>query len=162
MSNPSLLDAIRVVKENERLASASYADAAHKISSEAGRQLFQQLSEFEKFHYDQISLLETSLSETGEFIDYAGRDFPQPPVFEIKAVQESNAQTVMGIISASMDLEKQAEKAYADLASQAVDPRGHNMFNRLSDEEHKHFRLLQEAFWTLNNMGIWTWKPPRP
>ena len=162
MSNPSLLDAIRVVKENERLASASYADAAHKISSEVGRQLFQQLSEFEKFHYDQISVLETSLAETGEFIDYAGRDFPQPPVFEIKSVQEANAQTVMGIISAAMDLEKQAEKAYADLASQSVDPRGHDMFNRLSDEEHKHFRLLEEAYWTLNNMGIWTWKPPRP
>ena len=160
MSNPSLLDAVRVVKENERIASASYADAAHKVSSEVGRHLFEQLSEFEKFHYEQIGLLETSLAETGEFIDYAGRDFPQPPVFEIKAVQESNIKTVMGIISAAMDLEKQSEKAYADLASQSVDPRGHEMFRKLSDEEHNHFRLLEEAYWTLNNMGTWKWTRP--
>ena len=33
MSTPSLLDAIRVVKENERLASSSYAEAAEKITN---------------------------------------------------------------------------------------------------------------------------------
>ena len=160
MNNKSLLDAIRVVKENERIASASYTDAAKRISNPMGKQLFEQLSEFEQYHYEKISELETTLEETGEYIHYEGREFPQPPVFEINAAQEPNKKSVMSIISGAMELEKETEKAYADLAFQSVDQRGHAMFNKLSEEEHIHFRLLEEAYWTLNNMGTWKWTRP--
>jgi rubrerythrin len=160
MITPNLLDAIRVVKENERIASASYADAAQKISNPMGKKLFEQLSEFEKFHYEQLTALETSLEEKGDFINYEGKEFPLPPLFEIKAAQEPSTKSVMSIISAAIDLEKQTEKAYADLAAQTTDPQGHAMFSRLSEEEHKHYRLLLDAYWTLNNLGTWTWSRP--
>jgi rubrerythrin len=160
MSIPSLLDAVRVVKENERKASASYADAAHKISDLMGKQLFQQLSEFERFHYEQLTALETSLEASGDFINYEGKEFPTPPLFEIKAAQEPDTKSVMTIISEAIDLEKQAEKAYADLSAQTTDPRGYKMFSRLSEEEHNHYRLLSDAYWTLNNLGTWTWSRP--
>ena len=157
MSTPSLLDAVRVVKENERIASASYADAARKMSDSMGKQLFQQLSEFERFHYEQLTALETSLVEKGDFINYEGKEFPTPPLFEIKAAQEPDKKSVMTIISEAIDLEKQTEKAYADLAAQTTDPQGYKMFSRLSEEEHKHYRILSDAYWTLNNLGTWTW-----
>jgi len=160
MSNPSLLDAVRVVKENERIASASYADAAKRLTNPMGKQLFEQLSEFEKFHYEKISDLEKSLEETGEYIDYEGREFPLPPIFEITAAQEPNTKSVMAIISGAIDLEKVSEKAYSNLASQTVDPRGHDMFDKLCEEEHKHYRLLLETYWTLNNFGTWKWARP--
>lgn len=160
MSTPNLLDAIRVVKENERIASASYADAAQRINNPMGKKLFEQLGEFEKFHYEQLTALETSLEEKGDFINYEGKEFPLPPIFEIKATQEPNTKSVMSIISAAMDLEKQAEKAYADLAAQTTDPQGYKMFSRLSEEEHKHYHLLLDAYWTLNNLGTWTWSRP--
>jgi rubrerythrin len=158
MSTPSLLDAVRVVKENERLASASYALAAQKISNSFGKQLFEQLSEFEKFHYEQLTALEASLVETGDFIDYQGKEFPTPPVFEVKAAQDPEAKSVMTIISEAMDLEKQAEKAYSNLAFQTSHPQGTQMFNRLAEEEHNHYRILSDAFWTLNNLGTWKWR----
>jgi rubrerythrin len=157
MNTPNLLDAIRVVKENERIASTSYAEAAGKISSPVGRQLFEQLSEFENFHYEQITALETSLMEKGDFINYQGKEFPLPPKFEIRAAQEPGTKTVMSIIAAALDLELQAQKAYADLAAQTTDPQGHAMFSRLSEEEHNHHRLLMEAYWSLNNLGTWSW-----
>jgi len=160
MRTPNLLDAIRVVKENERIASASYTDASQRISSPVGKKLFEQLAEFEKFHYEQLTALETSLEEKGDFIDYKGKEFPLPPIFEIKAAQEPGTKSVMSIISAAKDLEKQTEKAYADLAVQTTDPLGHKMFSRLSEEEYKHYRLLMEAYWSLNNLGTWTWSRP--
>jgi len=160
MNNPSLLDAIRVVKENERVASASYADAAKRISNPIGRKLFEQLSEFELFHYEKISALEKSLEETGEYIEYEGREFPLPPLFESPAAAEPSKKSVMSIISGAMELEKVSEKAYGELASQTVDPRGHEMFDRLSEEEHQHYRLLLDTYWTLNNLGIWKWVRP--
>jgi len=160
MGAPNLLDAVRVVKENEKIATESYADAAKKVNHILGKTLFEELSKFEAYHYEQLTLLEKSLMESGEFIHYKGREFPQPPVLEVKAAKEPNAKSLMGIITQAIELEKEAEKAYADLAKQTIDTRGVDMFKRLSDEEHKHFRLLTDAYWTLSNFGEWKYTHP--
>jgi rubrerythrin len=160
MNTSNLLDAIAVVKENERNASASYAEAARKITNPVGRMLFEQLSEYEQFHYAKVTMLETSLKEKGDYIDYEGKEFPLPPKFEIKAALDPESKSVIGIITAAVELELQAEKAYADLAERITDPQGHAMFSKLSEEEHKHYRLLMEAYWSLNNLGSWTWYRP--
>ena len=160
MSNTNLLDAIKVVIENERIASQTYAAAAQKISNPMGKQLFTQLSAFEEYHYTQVSALEKSLLERGTYINYTGRDFPLPPLFDIKAAQELNRKSVMNIIADAIDLEQLSEKTYANLASQVDDAEGHAMFSRLSEEEHNHYRLLNEAYWTLTNLGVWKWSPP--
>lgn len=160
MSNTTLLDAIRVVKQNERIASDTYAGAAKKISNPLGKQLFEQLSAFEQFHFVQVSALEISLTEKGTFLSYEGKDFPLPPIFEIKAAQEANKKSAISMITEAINLERLAEKTYADLADQVTDPEGHAMFRRLSDEEHNHYRILSEAFWTMTNLGVWKWSPP--
>ena len=160
MSTTNLLEAIRVVKENERIASDSYANAAISIRNPLGKELFKQLSAFEQYHYERITALEKSLEEEGNFIDYEGREFPLPPIFEIEAAKEPNQQSVIKIVIDAMELETRAEKAYADLAAQIANPRGHKMFSRLSEEEHNHYLLLREAYWTLNNLGVWKWSRP--
>ncbi len=111
MSTTSLLDAIRVVKENERIASKSYAEASKNISNPIGIELFCQLSEFEKYHLKQLIALEKSLLEKGDFIDYEGKVFPLPPKFEIKAAKEAKPKKRDGIITEALELEKQAEKS---------------------------------------------------
>ena len=154
MNTPNLLDAIRIVKENERLAMESYANAAKKINS-LGKKLFEQLSEFEKYHYERLTALEKSLEESGQFINYQGKELILPPRLEIKFAEEPDHKSLMEIISEARKLERKAEKAYADLAAQLEDPQGHEMFVRLSEEEHKHFEILSEAFWSLNQTGVW-------
>jgi len=122
-----------------------------------GKQLFVQLSEFEKFHYDQLIRLENSLEQSGDYINYAWKEFPQPPLFEIKAAQEPNTKNVVSIISGAIEQEKQAEKSYTEQASQSMEQKGHDMFNRLAEEEHKHYRILMDVYWNLNNLGTWKW-----
>ena len=157
MSTRKLLEAIRIVKENERRALESYAEAAQSINNPMGKELFTQLSEFEKYHYEQLSALENSLEAEGDFISYEGKVFPLPPVFEVEAAKDPGEKSVMAILTEAMQLEKDAEEAYADLAQQIPDPKGHEMFSRLSDEEHNHYRVLREAFWALTNLGEWKW-----
>jgi rubrerythrin len=159
MNTPNLLDAIRIVKENERLAMESYANAAKKINS-LGKKLFEQLSEFEKYHYERLTALEKSLEESGQFINYQGKELILPPRLEIKFAEEPDHKSLMEIISEARKLERKAEKAYADLAAQLEDPQGHEMFVRLSEEEHKHFEILSEAFWSLNQTGVWKYASP--
>jgi rubrerythrin len=153
MNTPNLLDAVRVVKENERIAMETYANAAKRIP--ATSQLFNQLSEFEKFHYERLTALEKSLEEKGGFIDYEGKEFVLPPKFEVKFAEEPGQQSIMQVISEAIKLERAAQKAYADLAAQLTDPRGHKMFIRLSEEEHNHFIILLDAYWSLNETGVW-------
>ena len=160
MTTHSLLDAVRVVKENERIATQNYADAALRIENPVGKSLFEELSKFEAYHYEQLTALEKSLAASGDFINYQGREFPLPPVLEVKAAEEPNSKSLMDIISQAIDLEKEAEKAYADLANQVEDPQGYEMFTQLSEEEHKHFRLLTDAYWTLSNFGVWKYERP--
>jgi rubrerythrin len=157
VTRTNLLDAIRVVKENERIACQRYAEAAKNIKHDVGKELFTQLSKFESHHLKQLTALEKSLLEKGEYIKYKGKSFPLPPKFEVKAAEESDQKSVMQIISEAMQLEKQAEKAYADLADQIDQPQGRQMFLRLSEEEHNHYRILSEAYWTLNDFGTWKW-----
>ena len=159
MNTPNLLDAIRIVKENERLASLTYANAAKKTNP-LGRELFIQLSEFEKYHYDQLTALEKSLEESGQFINYQGKALILPPKLEIKFAEVPELKSLMEIITEAKKIEKQAEKAYADLADQLEDPQGHAMFVRLPEEEHMHFLLLSDAFWSLNQTAVWKYSRP--
>ena len=157
MSTTNLLDAVHIVKENERIASEKYANAAKTIRHQMGKELFTQLSKFENYHFLKLTALEKSLQEKGDFLKYEGKAFPLPPKFDIKAAEEPNQKSIMKIITEAMELEKQAEKAYADLAAQLTDPQGHEMFIRLSEEEHNHYRILSEAYWSLNDSGVWKW-----
>jgi rubrerythrin len=125
-----------------------------------GKQLFEQLSEFEEFHFARLTALEKTLEANGDFISYEGRGFPLPPEIVPKTVEEPNRQTIMEIIAQALELEKQAEKAYSDLAAQVSDPQGHEMFNRLCEEEHKHYRILTEVYWNMTNFKVW--KGPLP
>lgn len=160
MNTPNLLDAIRVAKENEKNAYEKYADAARDLVNPIARQLFGQLSEFEKFHLEKLTALEKSFQETGKFILYEGKAFPLPPVFEIKAAEEPNKKSVMQIISEARELEKQAEETYASIANKCPDQEGKGMFNKLSSEERMHYKILSEAYWSLNQTGSWKWSRP--
>jgi rubrerythrin len=157
METKNLLDAVRVVKESERQAAEFYGKAAETASNWMGKQVFTQLKEFEQFHYARLTVLEQSLEQSGKFISYEGREFPQPPAIVPEPTEEPQQQTVIKIIVEAMELETKAEKAYADLADQVTDKEGHAMFRRLSEEEHGHYRFLREAYWNLSNFKTWKW-----
>jgi rubrerythrin len=160
MVSTNLLEAIRVVKENEWIASEFYAAAAETTGSEMGRELFKQLREFEIYHYARITALEKSLQEDDNYIVYEGREFPLPPALAPEAAEEPQHQTVINIVLKALELEKQAEKAYADLAAQITDKHGQEMFQKLSGEEHKHAQILNGAYWNLSNLKTWKWPEP--
>ncbi len=76
MNTQSLLDAIRVVKENERKAADFYAEAATKTANPVGRELFEQLSQFEEYHFARLTALEKTLEADGKFINSRGTRVP--------------------------------------------------------------------------------------
>ena len=160
MITPGLLEAIRIAKDNERIASISYKHAIDEIQHSVGKRLFQELSDFEQFHYEKLTALEKSLMDAGKFIQYEGKEFPLPPVFEVKAATEPGKKSLMTIITQAIGLEEEAKKSYAELAQKIDDPLGKEMFQKLSSEEYNHYQILVEAYWTVSNFGVWKWVRP--
>ena len=107
------------------------------------------------YHYERLTALEKSLEASGQFINYQGKAFILPPRLEIRFAEDPFNKSLMEIITEAKKLEQQAEKAYSDLAAQLEDPQGHDMFVKLSEEEHKHYVILSEAYWSLNQTGVW-------
>jgi hypothetical protein len=159
MKTPTLLDAVRIAKENEKSAMTIYGNAASIRENAVCAPLFTQLSEFERFHYERLTALEKSLVEKGDYINYEGKAFLLPPVLKVEFAEKTDRMSLMEIITEARQFERVSQKAYADLAARLTDPQGHAMFARLAEEEHNHFTILNEAFWSLNQTG--TWKGPQ-
>ncbi len=66
------IEIVKVAMEAEKDASQAYSKAAKKTTNPKGRDMFQQLSEFEMNHYQKLKELLKSLQEKGEWILYEG------------------------------------------------------------------------------------------
>ncbi|HHS97598.1 MAG TPA: hypothetical protein ENK08_06815 [Chloroflexi bacterium] len=152
-----LLEALQIAKEAEQKAEASYVDAAAKAGNSLGRMLFEQLAEFERYHYRWLVALEESLREKGAFVEYEPREWASSPPGEVKGLDEPNRMSLVEIVQAAMEFEWDAEKRYVALSKEVTDPLGKAMFERLAAEERKHYQVLENAFWSLNNHGVWVW-----
>ena len=115
----------------------------------------EQLAEFERHHYDYLVELEASLREQGAFKEYEGRELTAPTPSEIQTTEEPNKASLMGVITMALDIEKQAKERYLSLAQQTTDVTGIAMFERLAEEEQKHYVILTSAYWSLNDHGTW-------
>ena len=152
----NVLDAIQMAMEAEQKAAAFYADAAQKTASPLGRELFDQLVEFERYHYSKLADLEKSLRDEDAFIEYEGKELTLSVSSEVDS-KEANKMSVMISITLGINAERNAEKRYSALAEQTDDPDGKAMFKRLVEEEHVHYRILSDEYYNLNNFGMWVW-----
>ena len=66
------IEIVKVAMEAEKDAYQAYSKAAKQTKNPKGRDMFQQLSEFEMHHYQKLKDLLKSLQEKGEWILYEG------------------------------------------------------------------------------------------
>jgi rubrerythrin len=150
-----LMEALQIAKRAEQKATDHYADAAQQTSNPLARALFDNLAAFERHHYQSLVDLEVSLRDEGAFIDYEGRELDLPTSGEVEPIENPERKSTMAIITMAIEIEQEAEERYADLAEQTSDTRGRSMFERLAEEEHIHYLILSDVYWSLNNRGEW-------
>ncbi len=161
--NLTLTDALQIAAEAERQSTVFYKDAAEKAANTALQQLFNRLAGMEQHHYDKVMELATALQKKGKFIVYEGYSLPIPAQSEIKVsgdaakIAAGGKGSLMEVLTMAQDVEVQASKRYIALAGMTPDVDGKRMFQRLAKEEQSHLRLLTEAYWNLNDYGIWKW-----
>jgi hypothetical protein len=151
----SFLDAIRMAIEAEQNAAAFYTNAAQKTSNPLARRLLGQLAEFEDYHRTKLVDLEKSLCENGACILYEGKRLLFQVPDEVEKLKEADRMSAMEVITVAIDIKQKAEERYTALAEQTTDLDGQAMFTRLAEEERSNRRILDKAYWSLSNRGVW-------
>ena len=150
--------AIKVAIEAEKEAFQAYSKAAKRTKNPKGRDMFQQLSEFEMNHYQKLTGLLKSLQEKGEWILYEGTSLKKKTIPLIKEKPRGNEQlTDLDALKIAIREEKKALAYYRSMAELTRDPRGKDMYKRLADEESLHEKLLNDQYYSLHNTGLWSW-----
>jgi len=152
------LKVVKVAMEAEKEAYQFYAQAAKKTKNPRGKEMFNQLSEFEMNHYQKLKELSKSLADKGEWIVYSGTSLKKKAVaLKSEKAQDQEQLTDLDALKMAVKEEKKAEAFYQSMAEVTKDPRGKDMYKRLAEEEALHEKLLNDQFYSLHNTGIWSW-----
>jgi len=157
--NLGIVQAIDIAMEAEKKANEFYSDALASVSGEKGKNLLQQLANFEQAHYDALAALKESLKSEGKFISYSGTKFtPFKASSEISGTEELDKEDVSEILVKAIEAENKAFELYRKLADETSDQQGADMFSKLAEEEVMHRRILSDEFYYRNNSGgVWFW-----
>jgi rubrerythrin len=150
--------AVKVAMEAEKEAYQNYSKLAKKTRDPKGRDMFQQLSEFEMNHYNKLKALLQSLQEKGEWILYEGTTLKKKSIPGKTVKPKGQEQlTDMDALKIAIREEKKAQAYYRSMAELAKDPRGKDMYKRLANEEALHEKVLNDQFYSVQNTGLWSW-----
>jgi len=152
------IKAIKVAMEAEKVASQTYAKAAKMTKNPRGKDMFQQLSEFETNHYLRLKGLLKSLEEKGEWVLYEGTSLKKKKI-PLKTAKPKGQEQLTDLDALKMAIreEKKAQVYYRSMAELTKDPKGKDMYKRLAGEEELHEKLLNDQYYSLHNTGIWSW-----
>ena len=152
------IKAVKVAMEAEMNAYQAYSKAAKKTKNPKGRDMLQQLSEFEMNHYQKLKDLLKSLQEKGEWILYEGTTLKRKAIpLKIGKPKGQEQLTDMDALKIAVREEKKAQAYYRSMAELTQDPRGRDMYKRLANEEALHEKLLNDQYYSLHNTGLWSW-----
>ncbi|OGP58437.1 MAG: hypothetical protein A2162_07700 [Deltaproteobacteria bacterium RBG_13_52_11b] len=152
------MKAVKMAMEAEKSAYQAYSRASKKTKNPKGRDMFQQLSEFEMNHYQKLKDLLISLQEKGEWILYGGTSLKRraAPLKVAKSKGEESL-TDMDALKIALREEKKAQAYYRSVAELTKDPRGRDMYKRLAEEETLHEKIINDQYYSLHNTGVWSW-----
>ncbi|MGD0916863.1 MAG: ferritin family protein [Thermodesulfobacteriota bacterium] len=152
------LRAIEIAMKAEKEASQYYSKAAKMTKNPKGKDMFQQLSEFEMSHYKRLKELSQSVQEKGEWILYSGTSLKEKSIpLKIDKPKGKEQLTDMDALKIAVKEEKKAQASYRSMAELTKDPRGRDMYKRLANEEALHEKVLNDQYYSLHNTGVWSW-----
>jgi len=150
------MNALEVARKMETDAIKFYMEAAGKTSYEAGKKMFQSITEDEKRHLVMISELIKGLNITMKDVS---------PMGEVKTVFETLKDTMMKKVAAStdeleafriaMDMEKEGREFYQKALAAAKSDKEKALFTRLMEEERQHYEMFANTYSHLSDTGNW-------
>ncbi len=154
----SEIDNLLVEALNSELeAKKFYNDASEKAKSQAGKNLFSELADFEQNHYERVKKIIESRSSQIELKSENVQDVKKINP-EIEGEFEPNKDEIVTVINMAIDAEKKAQERYSKIAEIIEDNESKIIFQNLALDEKNHQRILEDEFYHLSNKGTIIWE----
>jgi rubrerythrin len=147
-----LTDAMNAEAEAKKF----YMDAAEKAQSNAGKNLFKELAEFEQGHYDRIKKIIESRN-TGVTLTEVAPSKEISVKSEVEGQFEPNKDEIIKVLTIGIEAEKKAQAKYLEIAKISEDNESKDMFTNIAEEERKHQSILEDQFYNMSNKGKIIW-----
>jgi len=157
-TEPEDLKAVHAAMEAEKEASQFYLKASKKTRNPKGKNMFEQLSQFEANHYQKLKELSESLRQKNEWILYPGTTLKKKAIpLKTETPRGQDQLSDMDALKTAIREEKKAQSYYRSMAELTRDPRGKDMYKRLAEEEALHEKVLNDQYYSVHNTGFWSW-----
>ena len=154
----SEIDNLLVEALNSELeAKKFYNDASEKAKSQAGKNLFRELADFEHNHYERVKKIIESRSNQIDIKSENVQDVKKINS-EIEGEFEPNKDEIVTVINMAIDAEKKAQERYSKIAEMIEDNESKIIFQNLALDEKNHQRILEDEFYHLSNKGTIIWE----
>jgi rubrerythrin len=150
------MNAIEIAKKMETDAIRFYQEAAEKIGYPAGKKMFETVVEDEKKHLEVICNILKGMDVRTEDV---------PTMKNVKTVFETMKDQMMQKVEATSDeleafkiamqMEKEGIEFYRKLASEAQTDKEKSLFEKLTQEEEHHYKILANTYDFLKDTGNW-------
>ncbi len=153
----TLIEAVETAMQAELNASEFYRNAAEKVKSSKGKDLLNQLADFEKNHYKKLNDLHKTLTTENRFISYDGTKF-KPYQSEVSGDINDDKAEIAEILNLAIESETKAAQRYSELADSIEDNQGKEMFKKFAEEEIMHRRILSDEYYQFQIRDMdWFW-----
>ena len=150
------MNALEIARKMESDAIKFYTEAAEKTGYEAGKKMFQSITEDEKRHLAMISDLIKGMNITINDVN---------PMQRVSTVFETMKDQMMKKVEASKDeldafriamqMEKEGGEFYQKSLAAATTDKEKALFARLIEEERQHYEIFENTYSHLSDTGNW-------
>lgn len=151
------MNAFKVAIKTETDAISFYKEAAEKTNHPVGKKMFLSIMQDEQRHLDDFKCILHGF-------DIKVRDLVSP-MKKMKTVFEENKEALLERIEATTDemdalkvamqKEKESFELYERLSKEVQTPKERKLFQRLIEEEKKHYTIFSNTYFFLSNSESW-------
>jgi len=155
--NKKVDDLLVAAMNSEVEAKKFYKNAAEKAQSQAGKEFFKELADFENNHYEKVKeMIEARNKGTKP------KPYTSPKIKEIRSEVagefEPNKDEIVDVLILGIKAEKTAQERYNKIADQIKDVQDQEIFRDLAEDERRHHDLLEAQHYQISNKGIIIWE----
>jgi rubrerythrin len=152
------LDNLLVEAMNSELEAKNfYNDASEKAQSQAGKNLFRELADFEQKHFERVKKIIES-RDSSINLESGNVQNVKKINSEIEGEFEPNKDEIVTVINMAIDAEKKAQERYSKIADMFEDDESKIIFQNLALDEKNHQKILEDEFYHLSNKGTIIWE----
>jgi len=156
------MNALAFALENEEKEREFYLEQARKTKNMAGKNMFKQIADEEKEHYEMLKKLHEKWEQQKKWPATIPLKVSASAVNEVlrsmvgkKSARISGTEEELKAIRTAIDFEARGVALYSKLEKQSTDPKEKAFFNMLAGVEREHLLSLRDTEEFLSDPASW-------